>query len=497
MTSAEIPFSSYHRLYVGGEWLAPSTGAFDEIPDPATESVFGRAPVGGVREVDAAIAAARHAFDHGPWPRLSTAERAARLEPFVAWLAERGDAIVRLIVTETGVAQGIARAVGYDTSVAVGRAILSLARTDLDRNLPLETVPLPDGTANVGAGIVVREPIGVVSVITPYNFPLLMGVVKSMQALVMGNSVVLKPSPFTPFESLLLAEAAEAARLPQGVFNVVTGGVDVGSLLTSDPRVDMVSFTGSDTVGSLIQAQAAPTLKRLVLELGGKSAMIVCPDADLDLAVAAGLRSMTMHAGQACGLTTRHIVHNSIKADYLERLTEMVRSVKIGHGLAPGVTMGPLIRAGQRDKVESYVAKAHADGGRLVFGGRRPAGFDHGFFYEPTLFDGLSNDSAVAREEIFGPVAVVIGVDGDEEAVAIANDSDFGLAGTVWSRNMGRAFEIARAVQTGGVSINGGPGNFSVHAPFGGIKRSGFGREYGIEGLHEYSYAKTIRFRTA
>ena len=278
------------------------------------------------------------------------------------------------------------------------------------------------------------------------------------------------------------------------MLNIVTGGKDVGEMLTTDRRIDLISFTGSDLVGAAIQAQAAPTLKRIMLELGGKSALIVRPDANLQEAASSGLGGFIIHAGQGCALLTRHLVHNSVRAQYVEILGAMARGIKVGDPTDPSVQMGPLIREAQRKRTEDYVAIAVDEGARLVAGGKRPEGLKKGFFYEPTLFDDVRNDWRIAREEVFGPVGVVIGYDTDEEAIALANDSDFGLSGAVFSADVGRAFEIAREIRTGGVSINGGGGSMSSHAPFGGIKRSGYGREYGYEGLNEYTYIKSVSF---
>jgi len=312
---------------------------------------------------------------------------------------------------------------------------------------------------------------------------------------VTGNTVVLKPSPFTPFCALIVAEVAAEVGLPRGVLSVITGGKEVGEMLTTDPRVDLISFTGSDTVGAAIMAQAAPTLKRLHFELGGKSAHIVRGDANLPGAVGSGMSYLT-HAGQGCALTTRHLVHNSIRKQYVEMLAGAHSMVKIGDPTDPTVGLGPLIRESQRAKAEFYTAEGLKGGATLVTGGKRPAGLDKGFFFEPTLFDNVDNKSRLAQEEVFGPVAAVIGFDTDEEAIDLANDSPFGLSGSVWSSDLSAAFEIASAVRTGGVSINGGgsvPG--APVTPFGGFKRSGFGREWGEEGLNAFTELKSISFR--
>jgi acyl-CoA reductase-like NAD-dependent aldehyde dehydrogenase len=313
----------------------------------------------------------------------------------------------------------------------------------------------------------------------------------------MGNTVILKPSPLTPLSAFIIAQAAHAAGLPPGVFNVINGDLEVGETLTTDPRVDLITFTGSDRVGAAIQAQAAPTLKRCIMELGGKSAMIVRADGNIGAAAQNALSSLTFHAGQACAAMTRFVVHNSVRAEFVARLGELFRAVKIGDPADPATRMGPLIRAAARDRVQALVDSAIGDGAKLITGGRIPAGFDRGFFYEPTLFDEVDNNWRVAQEEAFGPLGVVIGFDTDDEAVAIANASDFGLSGGIYSADVGRAYELAMQLRTGKVNLNGGSGKMSPYQPFGGIKRSGYGREFGEAGLHEFTYIKTIAYHVA
>jgi acyl-CoA reductase-like NAD-dependent aldehyde dehydrogenase len=333
--------------------------------------------------------------------------------------------------------------------------------------------------------------------ITPYNVPFFLNVAKIVPAMAVGCTVVLKPSPYTPTLALILGEIAQEAGIPKGVLNIITGGKDVGEILTTDPRVDMVTFTGSDVVGEAIQRQTAGTLKRVVLELGGKSALIIRHDADLDMAMRAGVRGFTAHAGQGCQLLTRHIVHNSIRKAYVEKVTAYVRGLTIGDPADPATHIGPLIRAAARERTEQYVDIAQSEGARLVLGGKRPDHLPKGYFHEPTLFDDVDNRSRIAQEEVFGPIGAVIGFEDDEEAIAIANDSQFGLSGAVLSQDTGKAYDVAMRLRTGGVSINEGPGSMLAAAPFGGIRRSGYGREFGIEGMNEFTYTKTISFRAA
>jgi aldehyde dehydrogenase (NAD+) len=307
--------------------------------------------------------------------------------------------------------------------------------------------------------------------------------------------VVLKPSPYTPFQALVLAGAAHEAGLPPGVFNVITGATAVGELLTKDERVDLVSFTGSDTVGSAIAAQCAPTLKRLVLELGGKSALIVRQDANLKMALAQSLRGFTSHAGQGCAMNTRLLVHNSIRNSFVEQLAAAAQLVRVGDPADPATEMGPLIRAVARDRVERYVKSGLNSGARLKAGGKRPENLNRGFYYEPTLFDDVDPDSVIAQDEIFGPVGVVIGYDTDDEAIQIANRSRFGLRGGIISADVGRAYEMALRIRTGGLTLNGGSGTQMSAGPFGGVKRSGYGRELGEEGLNEFTQIKLIEIQ--
>lgn len=482
-------------LYIGNEWVQPQSGSMDAVINPATQEVIATVPVGGRSEVDRALDAARQAFDHGPWPRMSPKARAQILQRLHDGLLRRAAEIASLIVAEAGATQALAASMHFAAPLQHFQYFIDLlVKRDFAQPVEVQAVPGFTGGKVLAAHVKVYEPIGVVAGITAYNFPFFLNLVKVAPALAAGNTIILKPSPYTPLEALVIAEVAEEVGLPPGVLNVLTGDATVGEALTTDPRVDQVSFTGSDVVGAKIMAQAAPTLKRIQLELGGKSALIVCADADLEAAATAGLINFTVQAGQGCVLATRAIVHNSVKAQYVDTVARMARQMKLGNPTDPSVQMGPLIRDAQRARVERFVQSGLDSGARLVCGGRRPKGLDQGFFYEPTLFDDVDNSSEIAQEEIFGPVGVVIGFDTDEEAIRIANDSKYGLGGGVFSRNVGHAYEMALRLRTGGVSINGGAGAMSSKAPFGGVKRSGIGREYGEEGLNEYLQIKTIDF---
>jgi acyl-CoA reductase-like NAD-dependent aldehyde dehydrogenase len=479
------------RLYIDGDFAAPQSGGAEPVVNPATEEILGYAPCGTAFDADRAIGAARAAFDKGPWPRMKPAERATAMQRFHDALMSRRSWIEHLLIAEAGATTPLA-AFMFDYPMRHLRFAIEMLGREHITTFPPVIAPSMTGGSVVMVTVMERDPIGVVAAISAYNFPFSIAIFKVAAALAMGNTVVLKPSPFTPFVTLAIADAAHAAELPPGVLNVITGGAEVGELLTTDPRVDMVSFTGSDRVGSSIVAQSARTLKRLVLELGGKSAMVVRADADFGKAIPAGVMSFTTHAGQGCALTTRHVVHNSIRAKYVAALKSAVGGMKIGDPRDPTVTVGPLIRATVRDRVERYVNKARSDGAQLVCGGARPNGLARGFFFAPTLFDGVNNAWSISQEEIFGPVAAVIGYDSDDEAIAIANDSPFGLSGSIFSRDVGRAYEIARQIRTGGIQVNCIPFDMTPYASMGGVRRSGLGRELGLEGLYAYTSEKCI-----
>lgn len=482
-------------LFIDGEWArTPET---EDIVNPATEEVIIRSPVGRPADAEAAIAAAHHAFGKGPWPRMKARDRQAVLQRFLDVIRSRRDEIIRLIIAEAGSTVALAHSLQYNMPLKVAQYIVDNCDQDARWALKPELSAAPDGRGIVGTGVVVREPVGVVVAITPYNVPFFLNVAKIVPAMAVGCTVVLKPSPYTPTLALILGEIAQEAGIPKGVLNIVTGGKDVGEILTTDPHVDMVTFTGSDVVGEAIQRQTAGTLKRVVLELGGKSALIIRHDADLDLAASTGVRGFTAHAGQGCQLLTRHIVHNSIRKAYVEKVSEVTRELTIGDPADAATHIGPLIRHAARQRTEEYVAIALAEGARLMVGGKRPIHLSKGFFHEPTLFDDVQNGGRLAQEEVFGPIGAVIGFDDDEEAIALANDSRFGLTGCIQSADTGKAYELALQMRTGGVTINAGPGSMLSAAPFGGIRRSGYGREFGVEGMHEFTYTKTIAFRAA
>jgi aldehyde dehydrogenase (NAD+) len=487
-----VPFTDIKQLYINGNWESVRAG--EAVLNPATEAAIGHAPVGDVAAARAAIDAARAAFDAGPWPHLSMADRAAIMRRMHGALVARRERIAQLIIAEVGCAQGITHAMQVDAPLAHFISALEYSSASDTRYLPVEAVPNmfnPAGPRVLGSGSVVREPVGVVVGITGYNFPFLLNLAKIVPVLLAGNTLVLKPSPFTPYSALLFGEIAKEIGLPKGVLNIVTGGADVGSLLSAHPSVDMVTFTGSEAVGVSIMQQAAPTLKRVHLELGGKSALIVRADADVQQAALGAIGGLTVNCGQGCALLTRFLVHNSIRKQFVETAKAVAAQWKIGDPADATVLMGPLIRESQRTKVERLIAQGRDEGARLVVGGGRPAHLPKGFFTDITLFDDVQNRMAIAQEEVFGPVGVTIGFDTDEEAIAIANDSRYGLNGGILSADAATAYEMSLKIRAGSVYINGGTGKMS-YAPIGGYKRSGIGREYGPDWLKEFTEEKSI-----
>jgi aldehyde dehydrogenase (NAD+) len=487
-----IPYTHLKHLYIDGRW--EKVHASEAVINPATEVQIGSAPVGDIAAAGAAIQAARHAFDNGPWPNLAMSERAAILQRLHSALEAKRDQIAQLIIAEVGCAQGITHAMQVGAPLSHFASALAHSASDDRRYLPLEATPNamnPAGPRILGGGTTVREPVGVVVGITGYNFPFLLNLSKIVPALLAGNTLVLKPSPFTPYSALLFGELADEIGLPKGVLNIVTGGIDVGSLLSSHPDVDMVSFTGSEAVGIAIMQQAAPTLKRVHLELGGKSALIVRADADVQQAALGAVAGLSVNCGQGCALLTRFLVHNSIRKQFVAMATAMAGQWKIGDPADPTVLMGPLIRESQRGKVERLINQGREEGAHLVFGGGRPAHLPKGFFTDITLFDEVDNGMTIAQEEVFGPVGVTIGFDSDDEAIAIANDSRYGLNGGILSADAATAYEMSLKIRAGSIYLNGGTGKMPF-APIGGYKRSGIGREYGPDWLKEFTQEKSI-----
>ncbi|MCB2044611.1 MAG: aldehyde dehydrogenase family protein [Novosphingobium sp.] len=487
------PFTQIDKLFIGGEWITPEHGV-EAVINPASQTVIGQAPLAGEGQVDAAMGAAREAFDHGPWPAMSMDERADVMQRMADALFARQADIAKLIVAEVGCAQHITHTMQVANPIQHLVSAIRDARREEDERLPIDITPnmfAPGGPQLLGGTTVVREPVGVVSAITGYNFPFLLNLAKVSPALLAGCTMVLKPSPYTPFSAMLLGQIAEQIGLPPGVLNIVTGGIPEGRMLCTDERVDMVSFTGSDGVGAAIMEQAAPTLKKVHLELGGKSAMIVRHDANVQRAAAMAVGFLSVNAGQGCAIPTRLLVHNSIRPAFAEAAKAAAAQIRVGDASDPTVMMGPLIRESQRQKVEHYIALGKQAGATLLCGGGRPPGLDAGFFTELTLFDNVTNDMRIAQDEIFGPVGCIIGFDSDDEAIAIANASRFGLNGAIETADAATGYAMARRIRAGSVSLNGGTGTMS-YAPIGGYKRSGIGREYGPHWLREYQHEKSI-----
>ncbi len=484
---------NYDAHYIGGEWRTPSTDAVLEVENPATGVVVGHVPDGSVADVEAAIGAARTAFDTGPWPRMSRAKRSHALYRMKEVLEQHREEVIHQIMAESGAIRPVVEGVHWTGGMAHLAFCAEMGLRSFDEAMPASLSERPDGTGLLGGEYVLRHRVGIVAAVTPYNFPFYLTLCKIAPILATGNTVVVKPSPMTPLECLLFGEIAEQTGLPPGVLNVVTAGAEASRTLSTDARVDLMSFTGSDTVGAAIMADAAPTLKRLVLELGGKSAAIVRHDADVEQAAAAAFFNNMWHAGQGCELLTRHIVHDSLKDEYVAHMVELAGKHVIGDPADPSVTLGPLISEAQRSRVESFVQTGVESGATLVTGGHRPTN-DCGYYFEPTLFTDVDPSSELVQREIFGPVGVVMGYADDDEAIRLANHSQFGLAGAIFTRDSGTAYRMAARMQTGRVRINGGNGTMSVHSPMGGWKRSGMGVEHGVPGILEYTNAQTVSY---
>jgi aldehyde dehydrogenase (NAD+) len=474
---------SYDRLYIGGRWVAPSGSETVEVHSPHDGALVGTAPAGSPADVDRAVDAARAAFDGGPWPRLPVDERTAMVERLVEGFRDRSDEMAALISSENGSPLTFSQLGQVGGVPALMEGCVAAAR-----GLPWEEeVP-----GLMGASRVWREPVGVVAAITAWNVPQLLIAGKLVPALLAGCPVVVKPPLETALDALLLAELLDGAGLPDGVVSIVPGGPDVGAHLVAHPSVDKVTFTGSTAVGRRIGAICGEHLKRVSLELGGKSAAIVLDDADLER-TAGGLRFASfVNNGQACAAQTRVLAPRSRYDETVDALASAVASFVVGDPLDPGTEIGPLVSRRQQARVLDYVRLGREAGARVVVGGDAPVA-EHlagGNYVAPTLFADVDNQMRIAREEIFGPVLVVIPYDGDDDAVRLANDSPYGLGGSVWTADRQRGLEIAHRVRTGTFGVNRyGP---DVTAPFGGFKASGVGREYGRAGLESFVELKCV-----
>ncbi|GKQ36680.1 aldehyde dehydrogenase family protein [Streptomyces sp. A012304] len=474
------------RLFVGGAWVEPDGGHY-EVTDPATEETVGLAPEASPDQVRAACAAAREAF--GPWSRTAPEERAALLARTAEIIASRFGPYAELARAETGATTATARAMQVGVGIARFRRYARVEPSEWAIPPQINEAG-PMGRAGVMGALAVRQPVGVVTCVTSYNNPWANPAGKVAPALAMGNTVVVKPAPQDPLSVYRMAEALAEAGVPPGVVNVVSGrAVEVGEIAVASPDVDMVSFTGSTAVGRRIAEVCGRGMKRQLMELGGKGAAVVFDDADLDSAVAGIGTTFSFYSGQICTAPTRVLAQRGVYQRLVERLAAYAARLKVGDPREPDTVVGPLISAAHRDRVEGYVDLGRKEGAVVVTGGERPP-LERGFYVAPTLLADCANDMRVAREEIFGPVVVVIPFDDEDEGVALADDSDYGLIDYVWSGDVARAFRVARRLRAGGVGVNTVGRN--MEAPFGGFKRSGVGRDVGSYALHAYSEVQAI-----
>jgi len=466
------------KIYIGGEWVKSGGTGVIEVINSTTEQVMGSVPEGTVEDVDAAVAAARAAFTS--WSETSVQERADWMTRIGEALGARMDEIAALIAQEVGMPLKLSSIIqaGLPTTTFNSMAQL-LSETTWEQQ--------------VGNSLIVREAMGVVAAITPWNYPLHQIAAKVAPAMAAGCTVVLKPSQVAPLNAAVLADVIDEVGLPAGVFNLVTGrGSVIGEALALHPDVDMISFTGSTAAGRRVAEAGAGTIKRVALELGGKSPNIILEDADFQKAIPDGVGKCLLNSGQTCSALTRMLVPRARLAEAEQIAATTAQHFTPGDPFESGTMLGPLVSEGQRKLVRDYIAKGTEEGAKLITGGAEPpAGLEHGYFVQPTVFSEVTPEMTIAREEIFGPVLVLMPYDDEEDAVRIANDSVYGLAGGVWSGDAERAKRVARRIRTGQVEVNGGA--FNPLAPFGGYKQSGYGRELGHYGLEEFLQIKALQ----